>query len=1756
MDFQLSIPTLERVIKLLDKALVDINSIKKEVSQAADNLTTNGWKGESSEVFSGKSGQWEDDFSVYINNLLLIRDTLKKVLDLSENLNRQALSFAGLFGGNASGAKNLLSLSRQAKAAVCRNCQKAIDEYDRYRSDLQKLKQLNNSFRYSKLSVLNEINSSSREIEGCQNSLGKLMEAINKYEKGVDELEQTMKRWESGFVRSKRWSEFVGQFIEMLGDIGLRGIAAFTEANSIGAFIASLFGVNNTCCSVGGDPVNLATGNFIYQKEYLKTKGLFPMSFGMIYNALEQRRNSLGFGWVHSFEASVSDQEDKATVFLEDGKQEIFIKSDRGQYYQSQGADNSLKKKNDNLIYQAHSGLKYIFDQKGKLTGKEDRNGNYIKLIYDEAGILQKAENNSSSSFSFSYENDKLRQVTDNAGRTVSFEYEEDTLICVADENGGKYQYGYMENKLAEIVNPCGVNILNNKYDKAGRIKHQAFPDSGEILYEYKDDEKKLILTQQNGNEITYVHDERYRSVGTIYSDGFEKYEYNDQNLRTLFIDKKGNETKYSYDGRGNTIKVTNPLGETVETEYNRLNKPVRVKLSGDEKIRMSYDSHGNVTEVVDAIGCKTKTDYDKNGHPVKITQPDGSEVTLEYDSQGNIITISEPMSETKYEYEYDELNRVITTSDGNGNRTGYEYNARDDITKVVSADGHKRGYEYDANGKVIKITDFDGGVIKSEYNCLGKPSKITDQEGNEVEFEYDLMWNVSKQVDANGGVTSFEYDKLNRLERVINANGSGVRYEYDPNGNRTKITNPRGDDTYLSYDPLNRISEIIEPGGAKTGIEYNNMGQVTGITDPLGHKSVFAYDKAGRKISETDVTGRELKYSYTPLGHISRITDPAGRITTFDYMPGGLLERATYPDGRSTVYAYDANKNITSQTSQDGYALNYEYNCLNQITCIRSNKGQIKKYAYDAVGNIISITDANNSVTGFAYSPSGKLISVIDPLGNRSEYDYDRQGNLIEVKQFAEVNEAKKINEQNTKLHVTEYKRDKSGQIEKIIDAIGNAEAYTYDEMGNVLSKLDQDGFLTKYAYNKSNQLEEVKYPDGKSVKLSYNPLKQLIGIKDWLGITAIEVDEAGRAKKVTDHSGKEVAYTYGAEGQRTGIVYPDGKSVEYRYDEFLRLKALIDGNNQIEYVYDQNSRLSDKIFSNGVRTQFSYNDTGLLSELTHSDREGVLDKYVYTYDSMMNKTCVEEFRRGMEEEGGKYQYAYDELSRLTGVTKDNTPIKKFGYDGYGNRDFAIDKGVRTDYAYNPLNQLTRLEGANRVQDFYYDARGNLTQILENDSIRNTYEYSPLNRLTRAVNAAGQASNYEYNGLGFRVGKQITDDLNPAKNISYTLDLTKRRHNLLQMSDDTRTQTFVWDDNVVSSVDETGGHIFLQDDLGSPLRYIDGLGNLTDSYAYDEFGNDLTGNQSIAQPFGYTGYQYDNIAQTYFAQAREYEPLLGCFTGVDAVKGFIGAPLSLHPYAYCRNNPLIYTDSTGCAIDLSVLNSPGEIHRQVQYNIRMLNPSITIERWLRYNNPLYNPSNRRNPLIPATLLGRVDLLDRYTGYIWEIKPEGWPPALAQAQLANYSTGTFLGRAIRNLTPIIYNGLPGAPEYNLGTRANPNTFSYQNSKAVFEVEYWYEGDGIISYDFQATRLKKQEQTETQPETQLQPQTSLEAIPITVDPEAVAEGVTAVGVLTMIGLVLKAIGTAALDAAYGFFIIPQSALDMFNEQTFGSDPCET
>ena len=90
-------------------------------------------------------------------------------------------------------------------------------------------------------------------------------------------------------------------------------------------------------------------------------------------------------------------------------------------------------------------------------------------------------------------------------------------------------------------------------------------------------------------------------------------------------------------------------------------------------------------------------------------------------------------------------------------------------------------------------------------------------------------------------------------------------------------------------------------------------------------------------------------------------------------------------------------------------------------------------------------------------------------------------------------------------------------------------------------------------------------------------------------------------------------------------------------------------------------------------------------------------------------------------------------------------------------------------------------------------------------------------------------------------------------------------------------------------------------------------------SYIYDAWGSFTTtyhnGGASTAaakNPFKYRGYYYDSDLGLYYLQTRYYDANIGRFISADKIINGNGDMLGYNLYAYCSNNPIMYTDYTG----------------------------------------------------------------------------------------------------------------------------------------------------------------------------------------------------------------------------------------------------
>ena len=106
-------------------------------------------------------------------------------------------------------------------------------------------------------------------------------------------------------------------------------------------------------------------------------------------------------------------------------------------------------------------------------------------------------------------------------------------------------------------------------------------------------------------------------------------------------------------------------------------------------------------------------------------------------------------------------------------------------------------------------------------------------------------------------------------------------------------------------------------------------------------------------------------------------------------------------------------------------------------------------------------------------------------------------------------------------------------------------------------------------------------------------------------------------------------------------------------------------------------------------------------------------------------------------------------------------------------------------------------------------------------------------------------------------------------------------------------------------------------------IRKRDGL--LVATYTYDAWGNILTKSGSMADinPFRYRGYYYDNETGFYYLQSRYYDPSTRMFINADdyeIVSTLAQTVGQLNMYAYCNNNPIMFTDESGHGILLSTI--------------------------------------------------------------------------------------------------------------------------------------------------------------------------------------------------------------------------------------------
>jgi YD repeat-containing protein len=325
--------------------------------------------------------------------------------------------------------------------------------------------------------------------------------------------------------------------------------------------------------------------------------------------------------------------------------------------------------------------------------------------------------------------------------------------------------------------------------------------------------------------------------------------------------------------------------------------------------------------------------------------------------------------------------------------------------------------------------------------------------------------------------------------------------------------------------------------------------------------------------------------------------------------------------------------------------------------------------------------------------------------------------------------------------------------------------------------------------------------------------------------------------------------AYGYDAASNRASLTAPDGSTNTYAYDTLGRLSTLTNsGAGQFGFSYDALSRRTQLARPNGIATTYGYDPVSHLQSILHKLGVNTLDGATYAYDLAGNRTS-----KTNQLNSTVSNFGYDNTYQLMSVTQGATSTEAYTYDPVGNRLSSLSV---PSYTNNSSNEIT----ASGSSSYTYDDNGN-TVTKSDGTGTTTYTWDFENRLT-SVHPPNQTTvTFKYDPFGRRIQKGGSVYVYEGADLIEEADASG---NLLAR--------YVFG----SGIDEPLGayrggtwEFYQADGVGSITSLSTTTGTVSDSFAYDSFGNVTTTTGAFSQPFRYTGREWDTETGLYYYRAR-----------------------------------------------------------------------------------------------------------------------------------------------------------------------------------------------------------------------------------------------------------------------------------------------
>jgi RHS repeat-associated protein len=650
--------------------------------------------------------------------------------------------------------------------------------------------------------------------------------------------------------------------------------------------------------------------------------------------------------------------------------------------------------------------LRFTYDQAGRITGWEDRNGTWYAYTFDALGRCVRTDGTDGIlAYTYTYHDDpRVTEATNSLGHTTRYEFNDHYQLVTETDPLGHTTHRTWDryDHLLTLTDPLG-HTTRYTYDHHGNPTTITHPDGSVHHAQYNSFGQPVSITTADGARWLQAYDERGNATTTR--------------------EPTGAVVEATYDSRGGLVGLTDALGNRRSFRLSAAGLPLAV--TGEDGFFVSWerDAFGRVVAEHGPGSAVTQMSWSPEGRLTSRTLPDGGTERWSYDAEGNLLEYTDALGAVTA-CEPGPFERPAARVGPDGSRTRFRYDTELRLVEVTQGTGLRWRYDYDAAGRVIAETDFNNRTVRYERDPVGRLTGRTNGAGQHLRYERDA---VGRMVGVRGDglpATTFSYDAMGRL---IGAEGDAeLLIERDVIGRVTGETID-GRTVASRYDLLGRRIERRTPSGRLSTWNYLGDGQEQPASMTLGERTLeFTYDAAGRE------TARALSDVFM----LTQTWSDAGRLTGQSITARGLTRRL------ERGYAYRADGRLVGDTGFATGARSFRLDAIGRVTAVDAPDGTgAESYTYDAMGNVSRAgTEPRNAAPDGEWLATGTLVR----RSGMSSYDYDGQGRV--------VRHTRRLLSGGRRTWT--YAWDAQDRMTEVVTPDGSVWRYAYDPLGRRIAK------------------------------------------------------------------------------------------------------------------------------------------------------------------------------------------------------------------------------------------------------------------------------------------------------------------------------------------------------------------------------------------------------------------------------------------------------------------------------------------------------------------------------------------------------------------------------------------------------------------------------------------------------------------------------------------------------------------------------